>query len=116
MKMNCNRFESELDAQLAFLNEEWLISVDKDTMLERDKFENWTDEMRLRYGRWLFKPVAEGTKNVLDLQQARAVLDRVHNFLGICIRESLIKDAPFLKDGELEEASDLADDVWEVLQ
>ena len=50
---NCDRFADELDAQLAFLNEEWLISVDKDSMLERDRFENWTDEMRSAYARWL---------------------------------------------------------------
>ena len=56
---NCDRFEDELDAQLAFLNEVWLISVDRETMLERDKYENWTDEMRKRYGRWLLAPAAE---------------------------------------------------------
>lgn len=50
---NCDRFGDELDAQLAFLNEEWLISVDRDSMLEKDKFENWTDEMRSAYARWL---------------------------------------------------------------
>lgn len=50
---NCDRFGDELDAQLAFLNEEWLISVDKDSMLEKDKFENWTDEMRSAYAKWL---------------------------------------------------------------
>ena len=56
---NCDRFEDELDAQLAFLNEVWLISVDRETMLEQDKYENWTDEMRKRYGRWLLAPAAE---------------------------------------------------------
>ena len=56
---NCDRFDDELDAQLAFLNEVWLISVDRDSMLERDKFENWTDEMRKRYGRWLMAKAAE---------------------------------------------------------
>lgn len=53
---NCDRFGDELDAQLAFLNEEWLISVSRETMLERDKFENWTNEMRSRYARWLMAP------------------------------------------------------------
>lgn len=56
---NCDRFADELDAQLAFLNEVWLISVDRETMLERDKYENWTDEMRKRYGKWLLAPAAE---------------------------------------------------------
>lgn len=56
---NCDRFADELDAQLAFLNEVWLISVDHDTMLERDKYENWTDEMKARYGRWLLAPASE---------------------------------------------------------
>lgn len=55
---NCDRFGDELDAQLAFLNEERLISVDRETMLERDKFENWTCEMWGRYARWLMAPVA----------------------------------------------------------
>jgi len=50
---NCDRFVDELDTQLAFLNEEWLISVDRESMLENDKFENWTDEMRSVYARWL---------------------------------------------------------------
>ena len=53
---------------------------------------------------------------VFDALKAREVLERVHNYLGILIRENLVKDAPFLKDGELENESDLADDVWEVLQ
>ena len=53
---------------------------------------------------------------VFDALKARKVLERVHNYLGILIRENLVKDAPFLKDGELENESDLADDVWEVLQ
>lgn len=53
---------------------------------------------------------------VFDALNARKVLERVNKFLGVLIRESLVKDAPFLKDGELENESDLADDVWEVLQ
>lgn len=53
---NCDRFQTELDAQLAFLNDVWLISVEKETMLERDKFENWTEQMKTRYGRWLLAP------------------------------------------------------------
>ena len=52
---------------------------------------------------------------VFDASKARKVLERVHNFLGILIRENLVKDAPFLNDVELENESDLADDVWEVL-
>jgi hypothetical protein len=56
---NCDRHGDELDAQLAFLNEVWLISVDRDSMLEKDRFENWTDEMRSAYARWLMAK-AEG--------------------------------------------------------
>lgn len=56
---NCDRFVDELDAQLAFLNEVWLISVDRETMLDRDKYENWSDEMRTAYGRWLFANAKE---------------------------------------------------------
>ena len=57
---NCDKYEEELDAQIAFLNDVWLISVDKETLLERDKFENWTDEMRSDYARWLMAPVTDG--------------------------------------------------------
>ena len=56
---NCDRFADELDAQLAFLNEVWLISIDRETMTEQDAYENWTDEMRARYGRWLLAPATE---------------------------------------------------------
>lgn len=56
---NCDRFTDELDAQIAFLNEVWLISVTKETMLERDRFENWTEEMKERYGRWLMETAKE---------------------------------------------------------
>ena len=52
---------------------------------------------------------------VFDALKARKVLERVNKFLGVLIRENLVKDAPFLNDGELENESDLADDVWEVL-
>ena len=57
---NCDRFRTELDAQLAFLNDVWLISVEKETMQERDKFENWTEQMKTCYGRWLLAPAKEG--------------------------------------------------------
>ena len=53
---------------------------------------------------------------MFDAVKARKVLERVNNFLGILIRENLVKDATFLKEGELENESDLADDVWDVLQ
>lgn len=53
---------------------------------------------------------------VFDALKARKVLERVNKFLGVLIRENLVKDAPFLNDGEIENESDLADDVWEVLQ
>lgn len=53
---------------------------------------------------------------VFDALKARKVLERVNKFLGILIRENLVKDAPFLEEGYLENESDLADDVWDVLQ
>lgn len=56
---NCDRFADELDAQLAFLNEVWLISIDRETMTEQDTYEKWTDEMKTRYGRWLLAPATE---------------------------------------------------------
>lgn len=56
---NCDRFTDEVDAQLAFLNEVWLISVTRETMRERDKFDNWTCEMRSEFARWLLA-TAEG--------------------------------------------------------
>ena len=63
---NCDRFADETDAQIAFLNEVWLISVTKETALERDRFENWTDEMKSTYAKWLLAPEAErkGDENV----------------------------------------------------
>lgn len=60
---NCDRFADELDAQLAFLNKVWLISVERETMLERDKFKNWSGEMKTRYGRWLFAHEEGGLAN-----------------------------------------------------
>lgn len=62
---NCDRFANELDAQIAFLNEVWLISVDKDTMLEWDKFENWTELMKSSYAKWLLAEV-KGENNGND--------------------------------------------------
>ena len=62
---NCDRFTDELDAQLAFLNEVWLISIDRETMTEQDAYENWTDEMRARYGRWLLASATEQKGNQL---------------------------------------------------
>ena len=53
---------------------------------------------------------------VFDALKVRKVLERVNKFLGVLIRENLVKDAPFLNDVEIENESDLADDVWEVLQ
>lgn len=58
----------------------------------------------------------EKTMEAFDAQKTRKILKRVEKFLGILIRENLVKDAPFLGEGELENESDLADDVWEVLQ
>lgn len=56
---NCDRFNSTLSAQLAFLNEVWLISVDESTMLERYKWGNWTDEMKARFVKWLYDYATE---------------------------------------------------------
>lgn len=56
---NCDRFADETDAQIEFLNEVWLISVTKETALERDRFENWTDEMKSAYAKWLLAPAKE---------------------------------------------------------
>ena len=53
---------------------------------------------------------------VFDALKARKVLELMHNYLRILIRENLVKDAPFLKEGEFENEGDLADDVLEVLQ
>jgi hypothetical protein len=59
---NCDRFDDELDAQLAFLNEVGRIFVTKDTMLERDKFENWTEKMKSGYAKWLYAEAKGGAK------------------------------------------------------
>lgn len=42
-------------------------------------------------------------------------LKRVHDFLGILVRESLVKEAPFLEDDPVCMASDLADDVHDAI-
>ena len=43
------------------------------------------------------------------------VLNKVHDFLGILIRENLIKEAPYLDEEPMLKVSDLADDLWEVI-
>ena len=43
------------------------------------------------------------------------VLNKVHDFLGILIRENLIKEAPYLDEEPMLMVSDLADDLWEVI-
>ena len=52
---NCDRFSDKTDAQVAFLNEVWLIGVDSGSMLDLDKFDNWTPEMNARYAEWLME-------------------------------------------------------------
>lgn len=52
---NCDRVSNFVDAQIAFLNEVWLISVDRESMEECDKFENWTPEMKERFALWLME-------------------------------------------------------------
>ena len=49
---NCDRFNDETEAQVAFLNEVWLISV---TDLKDDPFDEWTPEMKARYAKWLME-------------------------------------------------------------
>ena len=49
---NCDRFSDETEAQVAFLNEVWLISV---TDLKDDPFDEWTPEMKARYAKWLME-------------------------------------------------------------
>ena len=41
---------------------------------------------------------------VFDALKARKVLERVHNYLGILIRENLVKDAPFLSHNRVARA------------
>jgi hypothetical protein len=43
------------------------------------------------------------------------VLNKVHDFLGVLIRENLIKEAPYLDEEPLLKVSDLADDLWDVI-
>lgn len=49
---NCDRFHTENDTMIAFLNEVWLISVDT---LDNDPFDEWTPQMKARYARWLLE-------------------------------------------------------------
>ena len=53
---NCDRFATETDAQIAFLNEAWLIGISN---LERDPFDGWTNEMKSAYSKWLFAPATK---------------------------------------------------------
>lgn len=53
---NCDRFATETDAQIAFLNEVWLIGVSN---LDRDPFDGWTNEMKSSYSKWLLAPATE---------------------------------------------------------
>ena len=53
---NCDRFGGETEAMVAFLNEEWLISV-KD--LKECPFYEWTPLMKERYAKWLLAPSME---------------------------------------------------------
>ena len=50
--LNCDRFNDETEAMVAFLNEVWLISV---TDLKDDPFDEWTPEMKARYAKWLME-------------------------------------------------------------
>ena len=50
--LNCDRFNDETEAMVAFLNEVWLISV---TNLKHDPFDEWTPEMKARYAKWLME-------------------------------------------------------------
>lgn len=59
---NCDRFADSLDAQIGFLNEVWQVYVTKETMRERDEFENWTDEMKSIYAKWLLKEAKGGAE------------------------------------------------------
>lgn len=52
--------------------------------------------------------VFDAVDEVLDrLNKQRALLSRVHDYLGELIRDNLVEDTP--------RASDLADDVWEAI-
>jgi hypothetical protein len=51
---NCDVYRDETDAQLKFLNDVWLVSADRESVLDRHKLENWTEEMLMSYARWLF--------------------------------------------------------------
>ena len=49
------------------------------------------------------------------MKEVIEVLNKVHDFLGILIRENLIKEAPYLDEEPMLKVSDLADDLWEVI-
>ena len=53
---NVERFSTEEEAQVAFLNEEQLISCDS---TKDDPFDEWTDEMKCKYSKWLFETPEE---------------------------------------------------------
>ena len=49
------------------------------------------------------------------MKEVIEVLNKVHDFLGILIRENLIKESPYLDEEPMLKVSDLADDLWEVI-
>lgn len=56
---NCDRFVDELDAQIAFLNKVGQLSLSRETITGTEMFENWTERMKERYGRWLMETAKE---------------------------------------------------------
>lgn len=53
---NVDRFQTEQEAQIAFLNEVRLIDVDN---LNNDPFDKWTNEMKKEFSSWLFKKIVD---------------------------------------------------------
>jgi len=56
---NCDRFATETDAQIAFLDEERQIGVGNLGHYPLDRWENWTNEMKSAYSKWLFANATE---------------------------------------------------------
>ena len=49
---NCDRFDGETEAMIAFLNEKWLVGV---ADLKEYPFCEWLPVMKTRYAKWLME-------------------------------------------------------------
>ena len=80
------------------------------TMLESATNSGLAEIIRTAMGEGCIRPahVYDAVDEVLDrLKKNEQLLTRIHDYLGVLIRDNLVEDTP--------QASDLADDVWDAV-